>query len=70
HADALMDLAEVLALAGRRTEAAAVLPHALALLEHKGNVLAASQVTAMLEELTQEDLGPPGPAAYSERAGA
>ena len=70
HADALMDLAEVLALAGRRTEAAAVLPHALALLEHKGNVLAASQVTAMLEELTQEDLGPPGRAACSGRAGA
>jgi tetratricopeptide (TPR) repeat protein len=51
RADARMDLAEVLALAGRRSEAAVEVEKALVLYEQKGNVAMAGQARARLESL-------------------
>src|SRR5262249_14873406 len=53
HGDALLDLGEVLALSGRRDEAAARLEQARALYERKGNLVMAARV--------------PTPAALGER---
>jgi len=50
HGDALMDLAEVLELTGRREEAATALEQALALYERKGNVVMAERARAQLTE--------------------
>ena len=49
HADALVDLAEVLALAGGRTPAE--LEQALALYERKGNLVMAERTRSRLAEL-------------------
>jgi len=49
HADALLDLAEVLALAGEDAQSA--LEGALALYEGKGNLVMAERTRASLEEL-------------------
>jgi DNA-binding SARP family transcriptional activator len=51
HADACLDLAEVLRLGGRRDEAADEIRVAISLHEQKGNTLGAAQARAMLEEL-------------------
>ena len=51
HAGALMDLAEVLELVGRRDEAAEHVRAAVQLYERKGSALAARQALAALEEL-------------------
>jgi tetratricopeptide (TPR) repeat protein len=51
HADARMDLAEMLELGGRRDEAAEEVQRALALYERKGNVATAEQARARLERL-------------------
>jgi tetratricopeptide (TPR) repeat protein len=51
HADACLDLAEVLRLGGRREEAANPIRVAISLHEQKGNALGAAQARAMLEEL-------------------
>jgi len=53
HAEALTDLAEVLALAGRKTEAASAIEAAIRLHETKGNVLAVAQTRALLDGLAQ-----------------
>ena len=53
HGDALLDLGEVLALSGRRDEAAAPLEQARTLYERKGNLVMAARV--------------PTPAALGER---
>jgi hypothetical protein len=50
HADALRDLAEVLALAGR--DARPELEQALALYERKGNLVMAERTRSKLAELT------------------
>jgi ATP/maltotriose-dependent transcriptional regulator MalT len=52
HAEALMDLAEVLELAGRRVEAAEAVRAAAALWERKGNVLGPQQAQSRLDSLT------------------
>jgi hypothetical protein len=52
HANALMDLAEVLGLADRQPEAAAAVGEALALYARKGNVVSAERARALLAELT------------------
>jgi tetratricopeptide (TPR) repeat protein len=54
HADALIDLADVLALAGR--DAQAELEQALALYERKGNLVMATRTRSRLEELTPATL--------------
>jgi DNA-binding SARP family transcriptional activator/tetratricopeptide (TPR) repeat protein len=51
HAEALVDLAEVLHLAGRPEEAAPALEDAARLFELKGNVVSASRARVLLEEL-------------------
>jgi len=51
HAEALMDLAEILRLAGRPEEAVPVLKEALRLHNLKGNVVSATRVCALLDEL-------------------
>ena len=51
HADALLDLAEVLRLAGRPEEAAAAAEEAVRLYERKGAVVAAESAQALLAEL-------------------
>jgi ATP/maltotriose-dependent transcriptional regulator MalT len=50
--DALLDLAEVLRLAGRPAEAVAPVEDALALYEQKGNAVSAAKARALLEELS------------------
>ena len=50
HADALMDLAEVLRLAGREDESTPVVEQALALYEQKGNVVGAERARALLPQ--------------------
>ena len=52
RADALSDLAEVLALAGRSDESLAALGQASELYERKGNVTALARARARAEELT------------------
>ena len=51
HADALQDLAEVLRLQDRSSEAATAAEEALRLYEQKGNVVAARKVHALLEAM-------------------
>jgi alkanesulfonate monooxygenase SsuD/methylene tetrahydromethanopterin reductase-like flavin-dependent oxidoreductase (luciferase family) len=46
--DTLVDLAEILSLAGRPAEAAAALDEAVALYERKGNVVSASRARSAL----------------------
>jgi tetratricopeptide (TPR) repeat protein len=52
RADALSDLAEVLALAGRREEALAALEEAAQLYERKGNLTALRRAHSAAERLT------------------
>jgi len=52
HAEALMDLAEVLHLAARSAEAAAAVEEAIRLHEQKGNVVAADRAWIVREELS------------------
>ena len=52
HADALMDLAEVLELADKRAAAALQLNEAIRLYDLKGNVLMAARARARLEEVS------------------
>ena len=52
HADAMLDLAEVLLLAGRSDEARPSIEVAVRLYEQKGNVVAAARARAELERLT------------------
>jgi predicted ATPase/DNA-binding SARP family transcriptional activator len=54
HGDALVDLAEVLALAGRHGEAAGAVREAIQLYEQKGNGLAVSRARAVLARLEDE----------------
>ena len=49
HADALMDLGEVLDLANQRSAAAAAIEEAIRFYELKGNLLAASRARSVLE---------------------
>ena len=51
HAEALMDLAEILLLAGRLLEAAGSLEESVRLYEQKGNVLVAARARASLDEV-------------------
>jgi hypothetical protein len=51
HADALVDLAEVVRLLGRSDEAAPALKVALKLYKQKGNAAAAKRVTALVKAL-------------------
>ena len=51
HGEALLDLAEVLELAGRPTEAGPYVEQAVALFEQKGNVVSAARGRAELERL-------------------
>ena len=51
QADAMLDVGEVLRLAGRREEAAAAIVDAIELYERKGNVLAAGKARDLLREL-------------------
>ena len=51
HADAITDLAEVLALAGRPEESASAIEGAIRLHEAKGNVFAVAHTRALLESL-------------------
>lgn len=53
HAEALTDLAEVLALAGRSADAASGIEAAIRLHEEKGNLLAVTQTRTLLEDLCQ-----------------
>ncbi len=53
HADALMDYAEVLELAGSADEAVPVLEDAVARCEQKGNLVMAARARAELERLTR-----------------
>jgi class 3 adenylate cyclase/tetratricopeptide (TPR) repeat protein len=50
HGDALIDLAEVLGAAGRPDEARAVVEHALALYERKGNLVSVARARAALSK--------------------
>jgi tetratricopeptide (TPR) repeat protein len=52
HADALLVLADVLRLAGRREEAASALEEAVALYERKENSVSAAKARALLENVT------------------
>jgi tetratricopeptide (TPR) repeat protein len=52
HGDALMDLAEVLGLAGRSQEAAEAIHQALKLYDQKGNLVLAAKARSLLSELT------------------
>ena len=53
HADALMDYAEVLELAGSADEAVPVLEDAVARCEQKGNIVMAARARAELARLTR-----------------
>ena len=57
HADSLVDLAEVLRLAGRLHEGAAALGQALELYERKGNLVSADRARAVLEETSRQTVG-------------
>ena len=54
HADALLDLAEVLRLAGRFAEAIGVLDEAVALYEQKGNIVSAGNAMQLRQRLTAD----------------
>jgi hypothetical protein len=49
HGDALMDLAEVLRLAGQPDQAAVAVSQALELYEQKGSVVSAARARSMLQ---------------------
>jgi zinc-ribbon domain len=51
HADALLDLAGVLQLAGRSRDATDAARHALALYDQKGNLVLARKARRMVHEL-------------------
>jgi predicted ATPase len=51
HADAVMDLAEVLSLAGRASDARTAIAHALTLYERKDNQVAAERARSLLHSL-------------------
>ena len=51
HGDALMDLAEVLSVAGRAAEAKPAVEHAVTLYERKGNIMSAGKARTLLREL-------------------
>jgi hypothetical protein len=53
HGDALVDLAEVLEVAGRREEAAAEVEKALERYERKGNLVMAERARSRLEDLRE-----------------
>jgi ATP/maltotriose-dependent transcriptional regulator MalT len=53
HADAMLDLAEVLRLGDRAQEAAAAAQAGLALYAQKGHVVGATQARALLVDLTE-----------------
>jgi DNA-binding SARP family transcriptional activator/tetratricopeptide (TPR) repeat protein len=55
HADALMDLAEILRLAGCPGEAGPAVEEAIRLYEQKGNVVAAAKARAQLEALGRRE---------------
>jgi tetratricopeptide (TPR) repeat protein len=55
HGDALLDLSEVLRLAGRTTETAEPVRQAIPLYEMKGNVVAAEKAGALLAVVREED---------------
>lgn len=55
HADALMDLGEVLQLTGRPDEAGEAIAGALGLYERKGNVVSARKAVALLAQLAPID---------------
>jgi tetratricopeptide (TPR) repeat protein len=59
QADAMLDLGEVLHLAGRREEAAAAIGDAIELYDRKGNVLASGQARDLLENLLQGECEQP-----------
>ena len=52
HGDTLMDLAEVLGLAGQSQEAAEAIHQALKLYDQKGNLVLAAKARSLLSELT------------------
>jgi predicted ATPase len=52
HGDTLVDLADVLRVAGRRDEATTALAKAARLYERKGNLVSAAKVAALLAEFT------------------
>ena len=56
HGNALMDLAEVLGLAGKREEAVAAAKGAAELFAQKGNLVSAARARAVLDELIQSGL--------------
>jgi tetratricopeptide (TPR) repeat protein len=58
QADALLDLAEVLALAGRREEALVALEEAARLYERKGNLPAIERARSVAEELAVASCSP------------
>ena len=51
HGDALIDLAEVLRIAGRAAEAKPAVEHAVTLYERKGNIVSAGKARTLLREL-------------------
>jgi hypothetical protein len=57
HADALIDLTEVLRMAGRPNEAARAATEALGLYERKGIVPSAARTRALLDELGRASVG-------------
>ncbi len=56
HADALLGLAEVLALAGRADEGRPAIEQAIRLFERKGSVLGVERARALLSEAAREPL--------------
>jgi tetratricopeptide (TPR) repeat protein len=56
HGDALLDLAEVLRLAGRHQEATPVVEEAVRLYERKGNVVSSGKARVVLEEHAAENV--------------
>jgi len=61
HANSLMDLAEVLRLAGKTADAAAAVHEALRLFETKGNIVSTARAVKVLDELTAEGMAVPAP---------
>jgi tetratricopeptide (TPR) repeat protein len=55
HGDALMDLAEVLSIGGRTSEAISAVEAALELYERKGNVVSAAHATETLSRFRSQD---------------
>jgi hypothetical protein len=59
HAEVLRDRADILAFAGRPSDAAVDLEHAIRLLAAKGNTVVAAQVRAALVEVAGAENSPP-----------